>query len=126
VRLGRTVIGGALAEAGLLPSWLYRHLALAALEEEDYPGALNYLQHAEDSILTQILIVRLRLLSTRHQRHRQALLELLQQNPSEEKRQKLQDILAQEEKALQLLKSYEAKGMIMLQAISPFAAKNHL
>ncbi len=114
VRLGRTVVGGALAEAGLLPSWLYRHLALAALEEDDFPGALQYLKYAEDPLLTQILVLRLRLLIFRHQRQRRAWQALWQQGPCAEMREKCQELLAQEERALRLLSGYENKGVALL------------
>ena len=46
VALGRRVATAALADTGLLPAGFYRHLALAALEEEDFPRALKWLPFA--------------------------------------------------------------------------------
>ena len=77
VRLGRRVLAGPMP-AGLLPASYYRHLALGALEAEDFPGALDYLKWAQDPLLAQILVLRLRLLAARHARQRQAILELLE------------------------------------------------
>ena len=41
VRLGRRVLAGPIAGSGLLPAAYYRHLALGALEAEDFPGGLH-------------------------------------------------------------------------------------
>ena len=82
VRLGRRTLAGPLAGSGVLPASWYRHLALAAMEEEDYPGALDYLRWAEDPLLPQLLVLRLRLLADRHGRRRQVLSELLQEAPA--------------------------------------------
>ena len=79
VRLGRRVLAGPVAGSGLLPASYYRHLALAAMEAEDFPGALDYLRWAEDPLLAQLLVLRLRLLADRHGRRRQVLSELLQE-----------------------------------------------
>ena len=68
VRLGRQVLAGPVADSGVLPAGYYRHLALAALEAEDFPGALRYLKWAADPLLAQIMVFRLRLLSARHRR----------------------------------------------------------
>ena len=56
VRLGRQVLAGPVADSGVLPARYYRHLALAALEEEDFPGALRHLKWAADPLLAQILV----------------------------------------------------------------------
>ena len=77
VRLGRRTLAGPLAGSGVLPASWYRHLALAAMEEEDYPGALDYLRWVRDPLLPQLLVLRLRLLADRHGRRRQLLSELL-------------------------------------------------
>ena len=77
VALGRRVATAALADTGLLPAGFYRHLALAALEEEDFPRALQWLPFARDPVLTQLLVLRLRLLAARHNEQRQAVLALL-------------------------------------------------
>ena len=52
------------------------------MEAEDFPGALNYLKWAEDPLLAQILVLRLRLLAARHRRQRQAILELQEADSS--------------------------------------------
>ena len=72
MRLGRSVLKGPVTDAGLLPAKVYRHLLLEALEAEDFPGALDYLKWAQDPLLAQILVLRLRLLAARHGRQRQA------------------------------------------------------
>jgi len=77
VRLGRTLLSGPLTESGVLPASYYRHLALAAMEEENYPEALGYLKWAQDRVLIQALILRLRLLMARHDQRRRGLEELL-------------------------------------------------
>ena len=68
VRLGRQVLAGPVADSGMLPASYYRHLALEALEAEDFPGALRYLKWAADPLLAQIMVFRLRLLRARHRR----------------------------------------------------------
>ena len=77
VRLGRRVLAGPVADAGVLPAGYYRHLVLAALEEEDFPGALRHLKWAEDPLLAQIIVLRLRLLATRHRRSLEAVRDRL-------------------------------------------------
>lgn len=118
VRLGRTVLAGPLADAGLLPAGYYRHLALAAMEEEDFGGALRHLKWAEDPLLAQILVLRLRLLAGRHQRQRQALEGLLKTTISAERREKCQTLLAEENQALKLLTGYEAGALKVLAEMS--------
>ena len=76
MRLGRSVLKGPVTDAGLLPAKVYRHLVLEAMEAEDFPGALDYLQWAADPLLAQLLVLRLRLLAARHAKQRQAILEL--------------------------------------------------
>ncbi len=128
VRLGRKVLAGPIAEAGLLPASYYRHLTLAALEEEDFPGALAYLKWAADPLLGQILVLRLRLLAARHGRQRQTILELLEGNrgagcqPGKDTSQrpgpaeKYQHLLTAEDQALKLLAGYEARALSLLAA----------
>ena len=82
MRLGRSVLKGPVADAGVLPAKVYRHLALLAMEEDDFPGALDYLKWAADPLLAQILVVRLRLLAARHGKQRQAILALMAQDSS--------------------------------------------
>ena len=77
MRLGRQVLAGPVADAGLLPAGYYRHLVLEALEEEDFPGALHHLKWAEDPLLAQIIVLRLRLLAARHRRQLAAIQDLL-------------------------------------------------
>jgi|UniRef100_A0A7V6A187 hypothetical protein len=112
--LGRRLVGATLADTGLLPAGYYRHLALAALEEEDFPGALQWLQYAHDQVLTQLLVLRLRLLAVKHEEQRGAVLELLNQNPPENLRQRCQALLDQENRAAELLKNYEHEALTLL------------
>ena len=125
VRLGRRVLAGPVAGSGLLPASCYRHLALAAMEEEDFPGALDYLRWAEDPLLAQLLVLRLRLLADRHGRRRQVLSELLQEasgtglacvfhRPEACAPEKYQALLLAEERALKLLRAYEARALVLL------------
>jgi hypothetical protein len=111
VRLGRQVLKGPVVDSGLLPASCYRHLTLAAMEEEDFPEALEYLKWAEDPLLAQILILRLRLLAAEHGRQRQGLADLLRQGPPEERRQQYQDLLNAADRALELLVQYEAQAL---------------
>jgi hypothetical protein len=114
VRLGRRFLAGPVAAAGLLPAGYYRHLVLAALEEEDFPVALRHLRWTEEPLLAQILVFRLRLLAAAHRRQCQALQELGQSSLSAPKRDKCQALLRQEEQALGLLGGYEARAMEIL------------
>ena len=114
-RLGRRVLAPAVAETGLLPAACYRHLALAALEDEDFPGALKYLAWARDPLLGQVLVLRLRLLAERHRRRRQALEDLRQDGLPEEKRVKCRALLNEESRALELLTRYEARALGILR-----------
>ncbi len=118
VRLGRRVLAGPIAGAGLLPASYYRHLALGALEAEDFPGALDYLKWAQDPLLAQILVLRLRLLAARHGRQRHVLLELLEGNSDTGQRpvplEKYRHLLAAEDQALKLLAAYEARALSLI------------
>jgi hypothetical protein len=116
VALGRRLVAATLADTGLLPAGYYRHLALAALEEEDFPGALQWLPFAHDSILTQLLVLRLRLLAKKHEEQRGAVLELLDQHPPENLRERCQALLDQEDRATELLKNYEREAVKLLGA----------
>lgn len=115
VALGRRLLAATLADTGLLPAGYYRHLALAALEEEDFPKALEWLPFAEDPLLTQLLVLRLRLLAARHDEQRQAVLELLDLNPPEKLRERCLALLTQENRALELLGQYEGKALDILR-----------
>ncbi len=115
VRLGRRVLAGPVAGSGLLPASYYRHLALAAMEGEDFPGALDYLQWVKDPLLAQLLVLRLRLLADRHGRRRQVLSGLLQEAPAGGTREKGQALLLAEERALKLLRAYEARALGLLR-----------
>lgn len=114
VGLGRRLLARPVADSGLLPASYYRHLALAAMEEEDFPRTLDYLQWAEDPLLTQIFIFRLRLLKSRHQEQRQALELLLDQSPPSEQLKKGQALLTQEQRALELLAGFETRALKLL------------
>jgi hypothetical protein len=108
VRLGRYVLTGPVSDSGCLPAGYYRHLALAALEEEDFPGVLRFLKWADDPLLAQVLVFRLRLLAQGHRRQRQALKEALQTPLPAAAAAKCHALLAQEDRALELLGEYEA------------------
>jgi hypothetical protein len=115
MRLGRSVLKGPVTEAGLLPAKVYSHLVLAALEEEDFSGALGYLKWAQDPLLAQLLVLRLRLLSARHERQRQAILGRTAQAPPE----KYQELLKAEAQALGLLKEYEGRALALAKERRP-------
>lgn len=114
VRLGRQVLAGPVAASGVLPAGYYRHLALEALEEEDFPGALRYLKWAEDPLLAQIVVFRLRLLSARHRRQSEAVQDRLDSETSAARREHFQTVLSEETRALELLHDYEARAMAHL------------
>jgi len=114
VALGRRLLSATLADTGLLPAGYYRHLALAALEEEDFPRALEWLRFAQDPILTQLLVLRLRLLAAKHEEQRQAVEELLDLDPPETLKGRCQALLTQEDKAILLLNTYEAQALSLL------------
>jgi hypothetical protein len=118
VTLGRRLVGATLADTGLLPAGYYRHLALAALEEENFPGALQWLPFAHDQVLTQLLVLRLRLLAMKHNEQRQALVELLDQDPPENLRERCQALLDQENRAAELLEYYERQALEILREVS--------
>ena len=103
VRAGRSLLAGPVADLGWLPGSYYRHLVLEALEEDDFPGALNYLQWTDDPLLAQLLILRLRLLAREHQRQQQTLENLLNNGLPEERRVKCRALLKTQERALELL-----------------------
>jgi hypothetical protein len=111
VRLTRQALAGPVADSGVLPAGYYRHLALAALEEEDFAGALRFLKWAKDPLLTQILVFRLRLLAQGHERQRQALTQALEAPAPQGSAAKYRALLAQADRALQLLKGYEAQAL---------------
>jgi hypothetical protein len=114
VALGRRLVAATLADTGLLPTGYYRHLALAALEEEDFPQALQWLPFAHDPVLTQLLVLRLRLLAKKHEEQCRALVELLDQNPPENLRERGQALLDQENRATELLMNYEREALKLL------------
>jgi len=114
VRLGRQALAGPVADSGVLPAGYYRHLVLAALEEEDFPGALRYLKWAEDPLLAQIIVLRLRLLSDRHRRRLEAVQDLLRPELTAARRAQCETLLSEEARALELLKDYEAGAMAHL------------
>jgi hypothetical protein len=114
VRLTRQALAGPLADSGVLPAGYYRHLALAALEEEDFAGALRFLKWARDPLLMQILVFRLRLLAQGHRRQRQALTQALEAPAPEASAAKYRALLAQEDRALELLGNYETQALARL------------
>ena len=115
VALGRRLVAATLADTGLLPASYYRHLDLAALGEEDFPQALTWLPFTQDPLITQLVVLRLRLLAAKHEKHRQALQELLQQKLPENLKERGQALLAQENRAQELLGQYEKKALDILR-----------
>jgi hypothetical protein len=114
VRLGRQALAGPVADAGVLPQSYYRHLVLAALEEEDFSGALRYLKWAEDPLLAQIIVLRLRLLIARHRRQLDAVRDLLISESAAARRESCETLLAEEARALELLGEYESRALAHL------------
>ncbi|MGA9756586.1 MAG: hypothetical protein WBV23_15735 [Desulfobaccales bacterium] len=114
VRLGRQVLAGPVADSGVLPAGYYRHLVLAALEAEDFPGALHHLKWVEEPLLAQIIVLRLRLLSARHRRRLEAVQDLWRSESSPARRKQYQALLTEETRALELLRDYEAKALTHL------------
>jgi hypothetical protein len=119
VRLGRQVLAGPVADSGVLPAGFYRHLILAALEEEDFPGALHYLKWAEEPLLAQIIVLRLRLLSARHRDRLAAVQDLLRSELTAARREKYQALLDEESRALKLLREYEVRALAHLENPPP-------
>jgi hypothetical protein len=118
VRLGRQVLAGPVADSGVLPAGYYRHLVLAALEAEDFPGALHHLKWVKDPLLAQIIVFRLRLLAAQHRRQLEAINHLLAAELSAARRQSYGSLLAEELRALEVLAGYEA-GALGLAATGP-------
>jgi hypothetical protein len=114
VRLGRQVLTGPVADAGILPTGYYRHLVLEALEAEDFSGALHYLKWADNPLLAQIIILRLRLLAARHRRQAAAVQDLLRSDLTAAHRERCQELLDQESRALELLQGYEGQALTYL------------
>ncbi|MFA5110333.1 MAG: hypothetical protein WC443_02900 [Desulfobaccales bacterium] len=118
VRLGRQVLAGPVADAGVLPASYYRHLVLAALEEEDFPEALRFLKWANDPLLAQIIVFRLRLLAAHHRRQQEAVRDLLRSGLAPARREQYRIFLAEGERALKLLREYEARALGLAAAES--------
>jgi hypothetical protein len=115
VRLGRQVLAGPVADAGILPTGYYRHLVLGALEEEDFSGALHHLKWADNPLLAQIIILRLRLLAARHRRQVAAVQGLmLRSDLTAAHRERCQELIEQESRALELLQGYEVLALSYL------------
>ena len=113
VRLGRQALAGPVADSGVLPAGYYRHLALAALESEDFPEALRYLKWVKAPLLAQIMVFRLRLLSARHRRQSEAVQDLLASESSPTRREHFKTLLDEEARALELLRGYEAEALTL-------------
>ncbi len=115
VGLGRRLVTGALADSGWLPAGYYRHLVLTALEEEDFAQALHYVGWAEDPLLVQLIILRLRLLKARHGTRRHACQEAAREEVSPSRREKMQELVAVEDRAVALLQQYEERARRLLR-----------
>jgi hypothetical protein len=120
VRLGRQFLAAPLAASGLLPAKFYRHLALAALEEDDFPGVLTYLPHAGDPLLTQLTVLRLRLLAAKHRQERQAVETLARTTAPPPAAAPYHELLARHDQALALLAQYEAQALLLRVQSSKF------
>ena len=111
-RVGRRLLAEPLEDSGLLPGKYYRSQALAALEEQDFPGCLRYLRlaaphrRAKTRMIAQVLILRCRLLREKHQRQQQTIQELCRLERDSVKKARYTEILQAEEKAIQFLDSY--------------------
>ena len=114
VRLGRQVLAGPVADSGVLPAGYYRHLVLAALEEEDFSGALRHLKWAGNPLLAQIIVLRLRLLSAGHRQQQAAIQDLSASELSPERRAQYKTLLIEEARALELLRGYETRALAHL------------
>jgi hypothetical protein len=114
VRLGRQVVAGPVADSGVLPAGYYRHMVLEALEDEDFPGALRHLKWAGDPLLAQIIVFRLRLLSAGHRRRLEAVQDLWRSELTEARREQCETLLAEEARALELLREYETRALAHL------------
>jgi hypothetical protein len=119
VRLGRQVLAGPVADSGVLPGGYYRHLVLAALEEEDFPGALRHLKWVKDPLLAQIIVLRLRLLGVRHRRDLETVQDLLRQELTGGRREHYETLLSEEARALELLRDYESRALAHLAGLRP-------
>jgi hypothetical protein len=119
VRLGRQVLAGPVADSGVLPQSYYRHLVLAALEAEDFPGALRHLKWAADPLLVQIMVLRLRLLMARHRRQMDAVRDRLISESTAARREPYKTLLAEEARALELLRDYETRALAHLAGRRP-------
>jgi len=115
VRAGRSLLAGPVADAGWLPGSYYRHLVLEALEEDDFPGALNYLQWTDDPLLAQMLILRLRLLIRDHQQQWETLEGMLGNGLPAERQEKCRDLSDKQERALELLRGYETRALALVR-----------
>jgi hypothetical protein len=79
---------------------------------------LQWLPFAHDQVLTQLLVLRLRLLAMKHNEQRQALGELLDQEPPENLRGRCQALLNEENRAVELLGEYERQALEILRGVT--------
>jgi len=120
-RLGRRLLAAPLEDTGWLPDTYYSSQALAALEEDDFTAALRYLKLSHNyapaaRLVSQLLILRCRLLTQQHRGQRQAMAAATagESNPGRVRR--YEEILAQEDRALTLLQGYAAEAGAWLEA----------
>lgn len=119
-RLGRWVLAAPVEDSGLMPDSYYRSRALAALEEDDFRESLRYLKLAGRSdqepirFIGQLIILRCRLLKEQHQRRCQAVEDLRLQESHPPLQNRYQEILTEEQKALDLLGRYEQEARAYL------------
>lgn len=114
VGLGRRLVNHLAADTGLLPAGYYRHRVLAALEEEDFEAVLRYLPWADDPVLIQVVILRLRLLQARHEKRQQACRRALENAATPAQQAHLRQVAAAEAQAAALLRAYEVRAKKLL------------
>ena len=122
-RLGRRLVAAPLEDSGWLPDTYYTSQALAALEEDDFTEALRYLKLSQNEtpvarLVSQLLILRCRLLAERHRRQRQAVAAAAAGEDDPGRAGRYDEILVQENRALMLLQGYEAEARSGLEARS--------
>ncbi|AEB08511.1 hypothetical protein [Desulfobacca acetoxidans] len=121
-RMGRKLVAAPLEDSGLLPNRYYYSQALDALEGNDFPECLRYLrlagadQRRKARLVSQLLILRCRMLQEQHKLHVQTLQEMLRINCGDGLDRRYQEILTEEQKAIGLLEGYvrDAQGLFAL------------
>ncbi len=120
-RLGRQTLVAPLEDTGWLPDSYYSSQALQALEENDFCACLRYVKltgaPATEAarLVSQLLILRCRLLQEQHRRRCQAVAALAAAEPDPERAGRYDAVLAEENRALGMLRRYEEDTRAWLQ-----------